>query len=95
MDFDEIFGEEEFAEESAGAALETEDCVGGLGAEVDHAVIKTGGELDADGFFSGFGGGFFIFVAYFGGFFGCFWALGVVELERQARGGERDYPDLS
>lgn len=54
MDFDEVLGEEEFSEEEAAARLDAEDCLGGLGAEVDDAVVETGVEADADFFFVGF-----------------------------------------
>lgn len=73
MNFDKVLGEEEFAEEGAGAGLDAEDCLRGLRAEVDDSVVETRVESDSDFLFVGFGcglRGFGFFVAYFARFGG-------------------------
>jgi hypothetical protein len=63
MNFHEIFFEEEFAEEGAGATLDAEDCLGCYCAEVDYAVVEAGWEGYSYYFFS-FGGGGVGFVVF-------------------------------
>lgn len=73
MDFDKVPAEEEFAEEGACAGLDAEDCLRGLCAEVDDAVVETGVQANANFFFVDLGcgmRGFGFFIAYFACFGG-------------------------